>query len=293
LVTVLRGAGWTVRTFPSSREVDIGDRDAVLRALTGGSELTGRSADVVFHLAGRAHAHGEVTQDPRLYHRINVEGTAHVTELAQRLGARVVFAGSVSAMGEVGDAIADEDTPCRPTTPYGRSKLEAEPVVREAGGVVLRLPMVIGAGDRGNFARMVDAVRRRRFPPFPETGHRRSLLHVDDAVQACVLAADAPAGEAYLVTDGQAYSTRGLYLAILACLGRSPPPVTPPLALYRLAAKVGDVVGRLVGRRAPLDGAALAKLVEPGVFSNVKIVRQLGFRPTRSLDDGIRDELGR
>ena len=44
--------------------------------------------------------------------------------------------------------------------------------------------MVYGPGGRGNLERMAALVRRGWFPPLPETGNRRSLVHVSDVVAA-------------------------------------------------------------------------------------------------------------
>ena len=99
-----------------------------------------------------------------------------------------------------------EEDGVEPDTPYGRSKLAAEELVLHGGyvpePVVLRLCMVYGPQAKGNIEKMIEAVRRNRFPPLPEMGNRRSMVHVQDVVQAAVLAGTHPAAV------GQAYSTR-------------------------------------------------------------------------------------
>jgi hypothetical protein len=60
------------------------------------------------------------------------------------------------------------------------------------------------------------------------------------------------------------------------------------LVAFRAAARLGDLVGSMLGRRMPLDSGALDKLVGSAVFSNYQIVDRLGFRPRRTLADGIR-----
>ena len=61
--------------------------------------------------------------------------------------------------------------------------------------VNLRLAMVYGAGGRGNLERMGRLVRRGLFPPLPETGNRRSLIHVDDVVDVMRFDADGRCAE--------------------------------------------------------------------------------------------------
>ena len=108
--------------------------------------------------------------------------------------------------------------PGSPETAYGQAKRAAEAAVLDAGQrhgmhvVNLRLAMVYGAGGRGNLERMGRLVRRGLFPPLPETGNHRSLVHVDDVVAAMrLVAADEQAnGRTYIVASPEAPSGRAL-----------------------------------------------------------------------------------
>src|SRR5690606_24466233 len=55
--------------------------------------------------------------------------------------------------------------------------------------VILRLATLYGEGDRGNVARLMSAIDRGRFVWVGRGLNRKSLVHVDDAARACVLAA--------------------------------------------------------------------------------------------------------
>jgi UDP-glucose 4-epimerase len=297
----LRELGWRVIGL-SSREPGAGpwhryvacDLTAPAAMEAAAQALAGETVAVVWHLAAKAHALAELHSDPAEYERVNVGGTGAVIELVRRSGARrLVLASSIKAMGEGGAAVLDETAPCAPATPYGRSKHEAERLVLAAGGgiepVVLRLCMVYGDRGHGNMGRMLDAVARGRFPPFPETGNRRSFVFVEDAVQACVLAGTHPAaaGEIFLVTDGAQHSTRELFLAMRRALGLRPPRVTLPRWFFRAAARAGDAIERLLRRRMPLDSDTLAKLTDSSAYSSAKISRRLGYAPAWPLERGL------
>ncbi|MBL9188091.1 MAG: NAD-dependent epimerase/dehydratase family protein [Opitutaceae bacterium] len=263
-------------------------------------ELAAERIEVVWHLAAKAHALAELHADGREYERINVGGTRAAVALAREIGARrIVLASSIKAMGEGGAEVLDESAPCAPATPYGQSKLEAERVVLAARGaiepVVLRFCMVYGARGHGNMGRMLEAVECGRFPPFPETGNRRSFVFVEDAVQACVLAgvAKSAAGEVFLVTDGRQYSTRELFLAMRATLGRAAPRLTPPLGMFRAAARIGDFCESLLRRRVPLDSETLAKLTDSSAYSSAKMIRTLGYAPAWPLARGLAEMVKR
>jgi len=250
--------------------------------------------DTVFHLGGKAHALSETRQDEEEYFRINTEGAGALLEAAKSAGVRrFVFISSVKAMGEGGDVCQDETVSCHPETPYGKSKLAAERLVLEGGyvpePVVLRLSMVYGASRKGNLPRMIEAVAKGRFPPLPEVGNRRSMVHVEDVVQAALLAAGKPAavGQTYIVTDGQGCSTRQLYEWICEALDKPVPAWTIPTGLLKVLAKVGDGFGRVRGRRFVFDSDALDKLIGSACYSSEKIERELGFCARQRLRSAL------
>jgi UDP-glucose 4-epimerase len=253
-----------------------------------------KDIDVVFHLAGKAHALSEARQDEKEYFQINTEGTRQILEAAKSSAVRrFVFFSSVKAINEGGPECLDEASPCLPATPYGKSKHEAEGLVLEGNyvpePVVLRLSMVYGPSTKGNLPRMIEAVAKGRFPPIPEFGNRRSMVHVEDVVQAAILAAERPEaiGQTYLVTDGQPYSTRELYEWICQALGKPVPAWRIPKVVFRGLAKIGDTIGTLLGRRFMFDSDTLEKLAGSAWYSSQKIEKELGFRAHHHLRESL------
>lgn len=250
--------------------------------------------DTIFHLAGKAHALSETRQDEEEYFRINTEGTSTLLKAAKDAGVRrFVFISSVKAMGEGGKVCQDESEACYPETPYGRSKLAAERLVLEGDyvpeSVVLRLSMVYGSSRKGNLPRMIEAAAKGHFPPLPEVGNQRSMVHVADVVQAALLAAEKPAavGQTYIITDGQAYSTRQLYERICEALDRPVPTWTIPVGVLKMLARAGDGIGRVRGRRFLFDSDALDKLFSSACYSSEKIQQELGFKPAWDLRSAL------
>jgi UDP-glucose 4-epimerase len=295
LCTVLQAHGDTVIQGVRRRQGPP-RKDVVRLDLTAGSLAATELRDVacVFHLAGKAHALSDTRRDEATYFSINTDGTRKLLESCRAAGVRrFVFFSSVKAMGEGGAEAQDESAGCRPETPYGASKREAERLVLEGGyvpePVVLRLSMVYGPTRRGNLPRMIEAVARGRFPPLPETGNRRSMVHVQDVVEAALLAARhlRAAGQTYIVTDGRGYSTRQIHDWICDALGKPRPGWALPLGALRLAARLGDGIGALRRRRFVFDSDALDKLIGSALYSSAKIERELGFRPQRDLRSAL------
>jgi nucleoside-diphosphate-sugar epimerase len=251
-----------------------------------GVEEALREADVVCHLAARNHVLKERALDPLAeYRNVNVEGTRYVARAAVRNGARLfVHFSSVKAMAdESGDVPLVEETPCKPKTPYGISKLESEEAAREelAGSgtalVVLRLPMVYGPGNKGNLPRMIRwAQRGLPFPLFlPE--NLRSMVYVGNVVAGvnAVLnshAAGFTGDTTYILKDELDCSTRMVYSSICRALGATPRFLPLPSALVRFGGRISE---------------DFRKITSSFRVSSAKITRELRFSPPVPLEQGI------
>lgn len=252
--------------------------------------------NLIIHCAGHAHAHGATAADARHHFETNLVGTRNLGDAAVAAGvSRLVFLSSVKAVGAPGAECVAEDWPHPPETPYGRAKREAEAALREIAAehpleiVILRPAMVYGPGSRGNLERMARGIRAGWFPPLPETGQRRSLVHVDDVVAAvlCVMADERAVGHTYFVAHPQAHSGAELQAAIRRALGIAPQRWHVPQGVLRTAGRLGDWLGRLSGRRFPIDGEVLARLLGPECYDPAAIYRDLGWQARVSLANGL------
>lgn len=274
---------------------DLADAHALTLACSG--------IERVFHCAGHAHAFSSLSDnDAKQHWQVNFEGTRNLAEAAGRTGVkRFVFLSSVKAMADPGDACADEDVPGRPITAYGQSKRAAEEAVLEAGArygmhvVNLRLAMVYGSGGRGNLERMGRLVQKGWFPPLPETGNHRSLVHVDDVVAAmCLVAEDDRAnGGTYIVAGPQAPSGRQLHDTMRKVLGLPEYRWAVPEYALRFAARCGDGLEAVLKHRFPLDSEALDRLLGSAWYSPARIEQELGWRAKVTLEEGLQEMFGR
>ena len=290
LVERLRAAGRDVR--PVVRE-DRGDVEGAvaLGPLEGAPEealarvLEGAAA--VVHLAARAHRRdaGEAGAEAA-YRAANVDATARLARaaVATRVG-RFVLASSVKVNGEAtrpGRPFRPED-PAAPRDAYGRSKRDAEAALAEAcrgsatAPIVLRLPLVIGPGARGNVERLVDAVAAGRTLPLGAIDNRRSVLGLANLCDAVVAALDAPTPPAgvHFVAEDEPVSTPALVRSLARALGVPVRLGYVPVPLLRLA-------GRLSGRSASVDRVTGSLEVDDASFRAAT-----GWRPVRTLDDEL------
>lgn len=300
LIAAFRQRDGKIAALTRGRHAQLFARDVSPRIadLACPSSLSGvcQDVDTVIHLAGYAHTEdANSVHSAAIHQQITVEGTRALLAEATRAGVkRFVFASSVKAMGEGGPDCLDESSTAQPGSTYGRAKLDAEQLILEAGkhGMhtsIVRFPVVYGHGNKGNITRMIRAIDRRYFPPFPKVDNRRSMVHVADAVQALLLASDQSEanGQVYIATDGQAYSTREIYEAICHALVRPIPRWSIPMSLLKLGALAGDAIEWMSGRPMPLNRCILSKLLGSAWYSSDKISRELGFRPQHTLYEAL------
>lgn len=276
----------TARAMPGERL--IGDID-------GATDWSGALAGVeaVVHLAARVHVMDEAPA-PALarYRRVNTAGTLNLARAAAAAGVRrFVFLSSIKVNGErtVAGRPFRPDDPPRPEDSYAVSKLEAEQgllaLARETAMeiVIVRPPLVYGPGVAGNFATMMDWLRRGRPLPLGRVaGNRRSLIGIDNLVDfiALCVAHPAAANRVLLVADGEDVSTRALLERLAAAMNRRARLLPVPEAVLRGLA-------RLAGKGAAGDRLLGSLQVDIGESR-----RLLGWSPPVTLAEGLRRAAG-
>lgn len=160
---------------------DVRDRDRLAPALDG--------TDYVIHLAAVVGAPA-CDIDPEAATSINLEATRLLLSL--RKGQRILFPCTNSGYGIGQEGIeCTEDTPLRPVSLYGRTKVEAERAILDSGNSVsLRLATVFGSSPRMRTDLLVnDFVQRAvrdRFVVVFEGHFKRNYIHIRDVARAFV-----------------------------------------------------------------------------------------------------------
>lgn len=117
-----------VRDFPFYK-ADIADKTAL-------QKIKDEHPDVqsVIHCAARILV-TESTEDPYLYYRENVVKSTELFKNCADLGIRnIIFSSSASVYGTVEGFLATEDSPTNPDSPYARTKLMMEMVLKDFCG---------------------------------------------------------------------------------------------------------------------------------------------------------------
>src|SRR5271167_1103251 len=180
-----------------------------------------QQAEFVLHLAARTSVPRSV-KDPIETNRINIDGTLNVLVAARdNKVKRVVFAASSSAYGETPVLPKVESMQPQPISPYGVTKFVGELYAQVFGRcygletACLRYFNIFGPRQdpdspySGVLSRFASAFLNEEPPVIYGDGEQtRDFTYVDNAVQANLLACEAPgaAGQVFNVGTGQRIS---------------------------------------------------------------------------------------
>lgn len=263
---------------------DLGDTDALARALDG--------CDRLYHLAGLVSIHDG---DRSALHATNVVGTRRILSAARRAGVeRVVHCSSFGAVGRVPDGCSDERTRLHPQEPaldYDRTKAAAEAEVQRAVAAGLDVRIVCPSGLLGPWdfkpslvGRTILDFARGRISAYVPGGH--DFVPVGDAALGHVLAMErGRAGERYLLT-GETTTLDALFEWMAKDLGRDPPRLRIPARVVLPIAVLKDRIERtfLPRARSRFSAQTIRLLSERKIADASWTRARLGFAPGRVCD---------
>ncbi|WP_207536423.1 NAD-dependent epimerase/dehydratase family protein [Desertivirga arenae] len=241
-------------------------------------KLSFKDAEVVIHLAGKAHDLKKVT-DPQEYYKINYELTKDLyTVFLKSEAKKFVFVSSVKASADsVLDSLSESNIP-NPQTHYGKSKLMAEQFIQNeplpAGKsyYILRPCMIHGPGNKGNLNLLYQLVKRNIPYPLAAFENKRSFLSIENLcfVIKELIERDDIASGTYQISDDEPLSTNEVVRILSASINKDAKLWRISPELIRLVAKLGDKL------HLPLTTERLNKLTENYVICNKKIKNAIG-----------------
>src|SRR5437762_3071680 len=257
VATTLAGAGHSVRA--ASRNPTVAKHANVQSAQLPdlGSDVDWNSLvadmDIVVHLAAIAN---RGRADRSEYDKANRIATAELAKACrlQRVK-RLIFMSSIGAQaGSAADYVVTESCEARPVTGYDRAKLAAEVEIGLSGVpfTILRPVIVYGPGAKANIA-LITRIAALPLPlPFGAFKNRRSLLSVDNLMQAIVLCLDSSAtlNQTFIVCDREPITMAEMFATLREAGGHSPRLISiPPPALRTIIVAAGywqlwDRIGR-------------------------------------------------
>ena len=254
-----------------------------------GDKIELQNANVVIHLAGKAHDLKNVSS-PDEYYKVNTELTKEVFDAYLISNAKVFIAlSSVKAVADEVDGELSEDVTPNPITHYGKSKLLAEQYIlsrlipEDKRVYILRPCMIHGPGNKGNLNLLYGLVSKGLPWPLGLFENSRSFLSIENLcfiIKELIEREEIPSG-VYNVADDVPLSTNQVINMIAESNGKKANILKLNTNLIKLLARGGDFL------KLPLNSERLQKLTESYLVNNDKIKAALGKPLPVSSKEGL------
>lgn len=240
--------------------------------------------DTVIHNAGKAHIIPKSKEEIAAFYNVNVLGTHNLLKgLSNSLPKRFVFISSVSVYGLNDGYNINENCPLLAEDPYGKSKIDAEFVVKKwcdennVTCTILRLPLIVGANPPGNLGAMMHGIKKGYYFNIAGGNAKKSMVLASDIAKFILKASEV--GGTYNLTDGMHPTFNELSNSISRNLDKSFVP-NMPLFLANVLAKIGDILGNAF----PINSNQLKKITSTLTFDDTKARIAFGWKPTSVLE---------
>ncbi len=235
-----------------------------------------KGVKTLFHLAAVL-----VSDNPKLFHKINYEGTKNVIDKAVEAGvAHFVYISAAAANYKV-------------RTTYGETKIQAEQLMKERGNknfTIIRPTLIYGPGGGGQelvmYMEQLKKLSRIGFVPLVGTGKAmKRWVWINDVIEGLTLLVDNPVTyeKIYNFGGGSAHTMREYTNMLCQQLQINKPIVPIPVPIcYVLAWFL-----KIVQRKPILKRDTILGVTMDGDFSIEQAKKEIGYNPIR-FEEGIR-----
>ena len=265
--------------------MDIRDSESYRAALEG--------ADTVINLAAE---HRDDVTPVSLYDEVNVQGNERLVELCDELGINnIIFTSSVAVYGFAPKG-TDETGEINFFNNYGRTKWEAEKVLRKWREkaperrtlTILRPTVVFGERNRGNVYNLLRQIAGGFFPMVGNGRNIKSMAYVENVAAFIQYNLNNIAGEhLFNYIDKPDFDMNKLVIHVRKALGKSATAGFHwPYFLGWLGGLAFDLLAAITRRKFPVSRIRIKKFCSDTMF-NAENIRNTDFNPPVSLEDGI------
>ncbi|MGB3104197.1 NAD-dependent epimerase/dehydratase family protein [Sphingobacterium siyangense] len=253
--------------------------------------------DCMINLVGKAHDFtGQASEDDFFFANFELAKKAFNIFVASQ-AKLFIHISSLAAIEEVESAKSlSENATYNSVSPYGKSKQAAEEwlmkqqLPSDKKLIILRPPMVHGAGDKGNLKQLYSIVSKGIPYPLVRFKNKRSFLSVDNFcffVEQILVQNEKINSGIYHLSDDETLSSNEIVNIMKQETGLKIPCFPLPKRIVSFLSKIGDH-----SRAFPLNTWRLKKLTSNLVVSNKKIKVALAIeRLPKTAKEGLRDTI--
>ena len=264
--------------------VNVLDKENLVNAL--------KNHDAVVLLAAE---HRDDVTPISLYYDVNVQGMRNTLEAMEANGIkRLLFTSSVAVYG-LNKENPNEQHPADPCNHYGKSKWEAEGVLREWMEKhqdwhvnVLRPTVIFGERNRGNVYNLLNQIAHGRFLMVGKGENVKSMAYVGNIVGLIqfLLERDQEGYDVFNYTDKPDMNMNDLVSLVSTVLKKRLLSVHFPYWLGMCGGYCFDALAWLTRRKLAISSVRVKKFCSTTQFDSSKVIAT-GFKAPFSLSDGL------
>ena len=244
--------------------------------------------DLIYHLAGEVYSRKKDD-----YYKGNILATQNLLEACKEGSSkRIIFLSSVGVYKPVAtETLLTEESECKPITFYGKSKLDAEELIKKYNGpwVIVRAPIIYGPHQPAVLNRFfLDAVNKRKVYIVGKGDNLRSLCYIENLVEGLVLLAKKTEvkGETYILSDNSPYTFNEVVRTITKLIGKEIKVVHLPNILGNISWQIYNVMGKLFNLYF-VELYVLKTMQLHWECGITKAKKEIGYNPKITLEVGV------
>jgi nucleoside-diphosphate-sugar epimerase len=231
-----------------------------------------------------------------LYHDVNVQGTKNVLAAMDKNGVKnIIFTSSVAIYG-LDKNNPDETHPAEPFNDYGKTKWEAENILRawhdenkQTSLSIIRPTVIFGEGNRGNVYNLLKQIASGKFMMVGSGHNVKSLSYVGNvaAFLKYLLDTETSGYRLFTYADKPDFTTIDLVQNVEHTLGRKLPPIRIPYYIGMLGGFCFDILSFVLRKKLSISSVRVKKFCATTQFSSI-FINKTAFVAPYKMEEALK-----
>lgn len=265
-----------------------------------------RNSDSIKNMYGKetvvllAAEHRDDVSPVSLYYEVNVQGTQNVLEAMDKANVKnIIFTSSVAIYG-LNKQNPDEQHPADPFNHYGKSKWQAEEILREwynkdpnnRSLTIIRPTVIFGERNRGNVYNLLNQIASNHFLMVGKGTNYKSMAYVGNVAAFIKYQLEnlKPGYRVYNYIDKPDMDMNDLVSVVEKSLNKKIPNIHFPYWLGMLGGYGFDILGKITGKKLAISSVRIKKFCATTRFDATK-AHSCGFKAPYTLEEGLQRTL--